>query len=223
MFKKVLVAEDMDDINKGVITTLKELGIATIDKVQYCDDAYLKINKAIYDKEPYDLLITDLSFIEDYREQKYKSGEELVKVLREKEINIHIIVFSVEDRLQRVRRLINNYAINAYVSKGRNGLRDLNEAINSIYLKKSTLYLSNRVDKAQKKSNDNDISNYDVLLMKKLADGLSQSEISENFIVNDISPSSISSIEKRLNKLKDIFRASNTTQLIALAKDQGFI
>ena len=44
MFKKVLVAEDMDDINRGIFNTLVDLGVDQIDQVQYCDDAYLKIN-----------------------------------------------------------------------------------------------------------------------------------------------------------------------------------
>ena len=62
MFKKVLVSDDMDDINRGIYNTLSELGVKHIDQVQYCDDAYLKINKAIFDEAPYELLITDLFF-----------------------------------------------------------------------------------------------------------------------------------------------------------------
>ena len=59
MFRKVLVAEDMDDINRGVYDTLHELGISEIQQVQYCDDAILKLKKAIHDDLPFQLLITD--------------------------------------------------------------------------------------------------------------------------------------------------------------------
>ena len=62
MFKKVLIAEDMEDINKGVHTLLTELGVTQIKQVQYCDDAYLKIKRSALDNEPFELLITDLSF-----------------------------------------------------------------------------------------------------------------------------------------------------------------
>ena len=74
MFQKVIIAEDMDDIHKGVYDTLDGLGIREIHQEQYCDNAYLKIKKAALEHEPYDLLITDLSFKADYRVQKYVSG-----------------------------------------------------------------------------------------------------------------------------------------------------
>ena len=73
MFNKVLITEDQDIINVGINTELKKLGVVKIDQVKYCDDAILRVKRAIKDNEPYDLLITDLSFEKDYREQKYKS------------------------------------------------------------------------------------------------------------------------------------------------------
>lgn len=222
MYKKVLVAEDMDDTSKGVLSTLKEVGVTTIHQVQYCDDAFLKIMKANQDHEPYDLLIADLSFKEDYREQTYKSGEDLIKKLKEKKIKIPTIVYSGEDRLQMVRRLINEHGIKAYVCKGREGLKDLQKAIAHI-AQETTPFVSVQVEKALKKSNENDISPYDIELMKQLAKGLSQPEISDYFTANEINPGSLSSIEKRLIKLKDLFRANNTAHLIAIAKDSGFI
>ena len=222
MYKRVLVAEDMDDINKGVLSTLEEIGIETIHQVQYCDDAFLKIMKANQDNNPYDLLIADLSFKEDHRKQEYKSGEDLIKVLREKGVEIPIIVYSGEDRLQMVRRLISEFGVKAYVCKGRNGLRDLKKAINNIE-ESSSPFLSAQVEAARRDSNDNDISSYDVNLMKQLSEGLSQPEISAQFIRKGISPGSLSSVEKRIIRLKDIFRANNTAHLVALAKDSGFI
>ncbi|WP_299122000.1 response regulator [uncultured Tenacibaculum sp.] len=221
MYKKVLVAEDMDDINKGVYTMLKEIGVTKIDQVQYCDDAFLKVKKAILDKAPYDLLITDLSFKDDYRTQKYKSGEELVKALYEKNIKMPVIVYSVEDRLQRVRNLIHNYKVNAYVCKGRHGLKDLQKAINNIPNNKP--FLSSLVEKAIKTSNNSNIDEYDILLIKKIAEGYTDKEISLYFSQNNITPSSVSSVEKKINKLKDLFRAKNKPHLITLANDSGFI
>lgn len=222
MFKKILVAEDMDDINRGVYDTLCKLGILEIQQVQYCDDAYLKIKRAILDKKPFDLLITDLSFENDYREQKYESGEALVKALKQENIEIPIIMYSVEDRLEKVRLLINKYDINAYACKGRDGLKELSKAIHHISTKKEK-YLSPQVILAKSTNNDTDINDYDIELIELLAKGLSQSEISTFFTKNKISPSSLSSVEKRINKLKDIFRANNPAHLIAIAKDQGFI
>jgi len=56
-----------------------------------------------------------------------------------------------------------------------------------------------------------------------LAEGYSQEEISKLFKSKNISPSSLSSIEKRVSRLKIHLGAKNTYQLIALSKDIGLI
>ena len=47
MFKKVLVAEDFDSISITVGQALGELSVSEIHHAKYCDDAILKIKKAI--------------------------------------------------------------------------------------------------------------------------------------------------------------------------------
>jgi len=221
MFTKVLVSEDMDDINKGVYTALKELDIAEIDQVQYCDDAYLKIKKAVLDEQPYDLLISDLSFTSDYRKQKYPSGEALIQALQVEHPNLKVIVFSVEDRLQRVRSLVNDWNINAYVCKSRQGLKELAKAVFSAY--NDTLYLSPEVAHALSPKLNLEIEDYDIELVRQLSNGLSHDEISDHFKMNNYSPSSLSTIEKRLNKLRIQFKANNAIHLVAIVKDLGLI
>ncbi len=223
MFKKVLISDDLGSINKGVVSVLNNLSIKNVEQVQYCDDAYLKIKAAIAIKEeaPYDLLITDLSFKSDHREQKYTSGEALIKELRQENIDIKIIVYSIEDRLQRVRSLVKTHHINAYVCKGRKGLVELAEAINNVAANK--LYLSPQVNEALTKKTNLDIDDYDIELVKQLANGLSQDEISTYFKTNSITPNSLSTIEKRLNKLRIQFKANNAIQLVAIMKDLGLI
>lgn len=221
MFSKVLIAEDMDDINKGIYNALVDLKVGHIDQVQYCDDAYIKFKKAILDNEPYELLITDLSFKSDHREQQFYTGEALIKKLREESKDIKVIVYSIEDRLQKVRLLINNHHINGYVCKGRRGLVELSKAISANA--NGDLYLSPEVSNALNPKNDLEIDGYDILLLTKLALGLSQDEISQTFNAENISPSSLSSIEKRLNKLRIQFKANNATHLVAIVKDLGII
>lgn len=221
MFSKVIVAEDQDDINKGVVASLKELGVPEIQHVQYCDDAYLKIKKAAIDKQPFELMITDLSFDADHRMQKLSTGEALSEVLRKEFPELKIIMYSVEDRLQKVRHMIQNIGINAYVCKGRQGLKDLSKAIELI--DKDMTFLSPNVANALRPSQDLEIDDFDLLLVEKLSLGLSQDEISSDFKLNKIVPSSLSSIEKRLNKLKVQFKANNAIHLIAKVKDMGLI
>ena len=221
MFKKVLVVEDMDDINRGIKTALLDLNILEIDQVQYCDDAHLRIRKAIKDQKPYELLISDLSFKADHREQQYASGEDLIKALQQLQPNLKVIVYSVEERLQKVRALVNNYNINAYVCKGRHGLKELSKAIHTVYTNKQ--YLSPQVEKALYKKSNLEINDIDIELVKQLSKGLSQDEISRYFKEKNISPNSLSSIEKHLNKLKIQFKANNTTHLVTKVKDLGLI
>lgn len=221
MFTRVLVAEDMDDINKGVVTKLSELDINKVQHVQYCDDAYFKIKKALQDENPFELLITDLSFKSDHREQKYPSGEALIDILKKEQPDLKIIVYSVEDRLQKVRFLVENYGINAYVCKGRRGLSELSHAISLVH--DNRLYLSPQIDHAMHPQTNLEIDDYDLLLLKQLSVGLSQTEISTYFKNNNLSPNSLSSIEKRVNLLKIEFKASNAVHLISKVKDLGLI
>ncbi|QHI37056.1 Transcriptional regulatory protein RcsB [Kordia antarctica] len=211
----------MDDINTGVLTALSELEIPTIDRAQYCDDADLKAKRARKDEEPYELLITDLSFVKDYRKQKLASGEELLIKLKKEQPDLKVIVYSVEDKLQCVRRLFNEYDIDAYVCKGRKSLKELIKAIKTVSNGKK--HLSTKVKNALSAKKDMEIDDYDISLLKLLSRGMNQDEIAADLKGRSISPNSLSSIEKRLSKLKIYFKANNAIHLIANAKDLGLI
>lgn len=221
MFSKVLISDDLGSINKGVISVLDALGITNVAQVQYCDDAYIKVKNAILKEDPYQLLITDLSFVPDHRPQTYASGEALVKQLKQDYPNLKIIVYSVEDRLQKVRTLIQTYKADAYVCKGRRGLKDLASAIKSVA--DGTVFLSPQIAQALRPKSDLEINDYDIELLDQLSKGLSQDDISHLFKAKDMSPNSLSSIEKRLNKLRIQFKANNAIHLVAIVKDLGLI
>lgn len=221
MFKKVLISDDYSSINQGVLAVLEQAGITNVKQVQYCDDAYLEIKSAILKGEPYDLFITDLNFKTDHRSQKYPSGEVLTAQLRQEYPEFKIIIYSVEDRLQKVRYLINTVKVNAFVCKGRDGLEDLSKAINSV--QENILFLSTNVQHALHSRNDLEINDCDIKLLSLLASGKSKEAISKQFKESDVSPSSLSSIEKKQGKLLDQFRAKNATHLIGIVKDLGLI
>lgn len=221
MFKKVLIAEDLNSINQGVISVLKALGVAQIDNVSYCDQAYVKIKRAVLDKVPYDLLITDLSFARDHRATTIANGDDLAQKLQVEHPELKKIVFTVEDRVQKARNLIHKYGVKAYVCKGRNGLKELRTAIQAVYA--NDLYFSDPIASALHGNNSVEILDYDISLLKQLSNGLSQDQISRYFKSNNIVPSSLSTVEKRLNKLKVQFKASNATHLVAIVKDIGLI
>lgn len=221
MIRKVLLSDDLASINHGILSVLQTLGIDDNDQVQYCDDAYLKVKRAITQDVPYDLLITDLSFKPDHRPQQFASGEALVKQLKQEFPDLKIIVYSIEDRLQSVKRLLQDYKANAYVCKGRKGLTELAEAIAEVDQNKR--YLSPQVAHALSPKADLEIDDFDIALLQELSLGLSQEEISHQLKTQNISPNSLSTIEKRLNKLRIQFKANNAIHLVSIVKDLGVI
>ena len=222
MFKKILLAEDIDSINVAVIQILEELGVAVVDHAKYCDDALLKIKKAHLDNAPYDLLISDLSFEDDYRTVTIKSGDELVKKAKQIQPNLKVIVYSIEDKSYRIKSLFENLKINAFVHKGRKSIEQLKIAIDTI-LNTDAPYISPEIAFALKDKTVHEIDDYDVQLIKQLSFGIPQDHMDTKFMELGITPNSKSTIEKRISRLKDFFKAQNTVHLIAIAKDMGII
>lgn len=222
MFNKVLVAEDLDSISIAVGQALDELSVSEIHHAKYCDDALLKVKKALKDNQPYDLLVSDLSFKTDHRETQLNSGDELIAAVKKLQPNIKTIVFSIEDKSFRIKSLFNDLGINAFVAKGRNSIPELKKAIQGVFNTNSKI-ISPELSHALRDRSLIEIETYDVLLLKSLSRGLTLDEIALDFKKSDIIPNGSSSIEKRINKLKIFFKANNNVHLIAIAKDLGLV
>ncbi|SNR66469.1 response regulator transcription factor [Flavobacterium sp. ov086] len=222
MFKKVLVAEDLDSISIAVIQVLEDLKIPTIHHVKYCDDGLLKAKKALIENEPYDLLISDLSFKTDHRKTNLTSGEDLIKAINGVQPQLKKIVFSIEDKSYRIKSLFNDLGINAYVSKGRNSIGELRKAIEGTFRNEDKI-LSSGLSFSFNDKALIEIESYDISILKLLAQGYILEHISNEFKASCITPNGTSSIEKRINKLKIYFKANNNVHLIAIAKDFGLV
>ncbi|VXB07979.1 Response regulator [Flavobacterium sp. 9AF] len=226
MFSKVIIAEDIDGLNFAVKQALKELHILEeqIDYAKYCDDALLKIKSALQNNTGFQLLITDLSFKEDYRKdtQKLHSGEELIVAVKKEQPRIKVIAFSIEDRPYRIKSLFEKYDIDAFVMKGRNSIPELKQAITTVF-ESDKKYVSPSLSHVLQDKTANEIDAYDLDLLKQLSLGITQDEMETKFKELGITPNSKSTIEKRINKLKINFKANNTVHLIAIAKDLGLV
>ncbi|MCC9066469.1 response regulator [Flavobacterium piscisymbiosum] len=222
MFKKVIIAEDLDAISLGIEQVLKDLNIVDFQHSKYCDDAFLKIRAAIHKNEPYDLLISDLSFKTDHREVKITNGDELVQKVRELQPDIKIIAYSVEDKSYRIKSLFDNAEIDGFVLKGLTSIQELKKAIHLISTSEGK-YISPEVASALQEKNNYEIDDIDIKILKHLSDGTSQDEIVEIFKTSDVKANSKSALEKRLSRLKDFFKANNTVHLVSIAKDMGII
>src|SRR6218665_3169025 len=180
MFKKVLVAEDLDSISIAVVQVLEDLQVPVIDHVKYCDEALLKIKKALLEKEPYDLLISDLSFKSDHRKAILNSGDELIEAVNKVQPTLKKIVFSIEDKSYRIKSLFNDLGISAYVSKGRNSITELKNAIVSTYKNEEKIVSSDLSFSFNDKALI-EIESYDISILKLLSQGYILESISKEF------------------------------------------
>ncbi|SEW44092.1 DNA-binding response regulator, NarL/FixJ family, contains REC and HTH domains [Chryseobacterium wanjuense] len=220
MFKKVLIAEDHEVRNLGVVNTLAELQIQNFDFVNYCDDALQKIKTAATNNVSYDLLITDLSFDKDHIDQKINSGQKLIEEAKKIQPNLKVIAFSIEKKPKIINDLFKTHNINGFVSKGRNDGKDLRNTIRKVFSGEVVIpqEILNSI-----RNNSFEFTEYDVTLIELLAKGWKQSEIEKFFKENKITPDSRSAIEKRLNDLRFELGAKNNIELIVICKDIGII
>ncbi|MBL1411023.1 response regulator [Sphingobacterium faecale] len=221
MFRKVLIAEDHEIANISVQKTLQEVGIIDTKYVYYCDDALSWVRNALRDDEPYDLLITDLSFEDDYNQQRITGGIELIKEVKAVQPDIKIMVFSAENRGNVIEQLFSKYGIHGYVRKARRDAQHLKEALQAIADGRS--YQSSDIKQAIRNRNSHDFSSLDLNIVSLLAEGVLQKNIPQHLQERDIRPSGLSSIEKRLCLMKDLLGFSKNEQLVAYCKDIGLI
>jgi len=223
MFKKVLVAEDYESSTISVQKALEDLGIENAHYVYYCDDALERIKMGLHEKKPYDLLITDLSFDDDYRQKDHilKSGTELTEAVKNVQPEIKIIVFSVEKKPNIIDNLFEKYKINGFVSKGREDTKQLKRAIKAVY--NNEKHISLDLKKSIREKNAYEFTSFDITLISLLSNGMLQKKIPEYLKENSIKPCSLSSVEKCINNLKESLNVRNNEQLVAIFKDLGFI
>lgn len=222
MFQKVLIAEDHGLTGSGLKESLTGLSIPEIMVVHYCDDALLKIKAALQQGTPFEVLITDLSFKVDYKNRSLSSGEELIAEVKKVQPSMKIVVYSVENRVGKIKNLYDDLRIDAFVGKDRRDISEIGKAIKQVFEGKT--YFSESLQYALRSSeNQLELDDYDILLLKLLTKGLKQEEIARYFQEKNYPASSLRSIQERLGKLKTIFGAKTPVHLVAQAMERGFI
>lgn len=221
MFKKVLIAEDHEIANISVKRTLEELGISDSRYVYYCDHAFTWLQNALRSQEPYDLLITDIYFEEDDFTQRLADGPALIAAARAIQPDLKVIVFSAESRPAVIDGLFKKLDIDGYVRKARRDAQNLKQAIDTIASGKT--YLPTDLKRTMKSNNVYEFSTFDIAIIRLLAQGEHQKDIPGHLKRQNIKPSGLSSVEKRLNLMKEVLGFSKNEQLIAHCKDIGII
>jgi DNA-binding NarL/FixJ family response regulator len=223
MFKKVLIAEDEDFMNDSLGAALVALGIVPEkrDYVSYCDDAFSRVKKAVRDGNPYELLITDLSFKEDFRKQEILSGSELIKAVKGIQPDIKVLVFSVTDLKTTVDSFFSDSGINGYVTKDRGTKVYFRSAIQAIYQGKQ--FYPPNLKRTKGDGIIYELSSTEMVIINLIAEGRSQKCVADYLKEHNIMPFSLSSVEKALSRLKTVFDVSTLAQLICHFKDRGII
>lgn len=219
MIRKVLIAEDHQSASISVRITLEEFGINNSLFVYYCDDALLQLRRAIAEGEPFDLLITDLFFEPDKREQKLLSGTALIGAAHALQPNLKILVFSAESRPDIINNLFDKEGIDGYVRKARGDAHDLQNAITRIA--ENRKYKPVGLRQAIKQKNAHTFTELDIAIVRLLFEGKKQFELPDLLEELKIRPSSLSSIEKRLNLMKQSLNFSKNEQLVVFCRDMG--
>ncbi len=222
MFTKIIIAEDSDSDNLGLVASISTLTQAQIDTAQSCDKTFSKIRQAIQLNVPYELLICDLSFDLDTRiSHKIIEGRELIAKVKTIQPDINIIVFSSQDKPAIIKPLFEQKHINGYVCKGLYGLSELKKAIAQVY--QGNIFTCPVSKNALHQNHVTQLDTYEVTLLQLLAKGYKQDEIHLYFEKHGLEPSSRRSIENKIRKLRQDFDAKTTIQLVHLVNEMGLI
>jgi len=221
MIDKIIIAEDQESANLSVQKVMEEMRIKQFDHVFYCDDALNKVKVAKQKKEPYDLLITDLSFEPDGTTQKITDGFELIPLVRAIQPEIRVLVFSAEKRAAKIDSLYKQVEIDAFVRKARNDVKELKIAIETLI--KGQQYYPQSLAQMIKNANAYEFTEFDIQIIRLLSRGYQQNEIPDYLRQNNIRPSSLSSIEKRLNQIREDLGYSKNEQLVLFCKEAGIL
>jgi two-component system capsular synthesis response regulator RcsB len=221
MIDKVIIAEDQESSNLSMQKTMEELQIKESDYVFYCDDALNRIRAAGQNGKPYDLLITDLSFEADGTSQKIDNGFDLIRSVRKIQPEIMILVFSVDNRSATIEKLYKDYEVDAYVRKARHDVKELKSAFDA--LSKGQRYYPRTLAQLAKQANAYEFTEFDITVIRLLSQGCKQKKIPDYLKQNNIEPSSLSMVEKRLKQIRDELDFSKNEQLVLFCKEMGIL
>ncbi|MBL0881808.1 MAG: response regulator transcription factor [Chitinophagaceae bacterium] len=221
MIDKVIIAEDQEFANLSVQKTMDDLKVKQYDYAFYCDDALAKIQLAQKKGEPYDLLITDLSFEDDGTAQKINDGIELIRAVRSIQPGILILILSGQYRPVDIHNLFENHEVDAYVRKARHDVQELKAAMDA--LSKGQRYYPRSLAQLIKRSNTYEFTEFDITIIRLLSEGYQQNKIPDYLKEHNIKPSSLSSIEKRLNQIREELGFANNQQLMVFCSNAGLL
>jgi DNA-binding NarL/FixJ family response regulator len=219
---RILIADDHQLVIQGILCSLKEVGDFDVVTTNTCDDAF-KLIKTHKNNNPFQLLFTDLSFDNSTKDTNLDGGEELIKAIRNNEIDIKIAVITGHTETNRVYNVISNLNPNAYLLKSKCDAIEIGFAVQKMLA--NDYYYTHEIHQKIMKRNIVQIQMDDVAvqILKELPNHPKISNLEGVITKNDGSLIKLRSIETKLGILRADLNANNNTDLILKAKELGII
>jgi DNA-binding NarL/FixJ family response regulator len=219
---RILIADDHQLVIQGILCSLKEVGDFDVVTTNTCDDAFQLI-KTHQNNNPFQLLFTDLSFDNSTKDTNLDGGEELIKAIRNNEIDIKIAVITGHTETNRVYNVISNLDPNAYLLKSKCDAIEIGFAVQKMLA--NDYYYSHEIHQKIMKRNIVQIQMDDVAvqILKELPNHPKISNLEGVITKSDGSVIKLRSIETKLGILRTDLNANNNTDLILKAKELGII
>jgi len=184
-----------------------------VDKALCCDSALTALKENIYD-----IIFLDLR-LPASKDGKYKSGEDLAKLLKRDFEETKIIIITGYYDVLLLGKLLQNLNPDGLLFKGDVVSNTCSDALESVLF--NIPFYSTTILKLirQKISSSIVLSKTDKLLLYELAKGTKTKDLSH------VLPLSIGGVEKRKRHLKELFDSTrkDDSELIQAAIDKGFI
>lgn len=213
MKKHILIIEDEQDTFENLERKISNKFLdAIVSVASSCDKGfdYIKQHKV---NNPITLLVLDLTFKNYLQTPVIKGGKQLLKTLKENQINTPTIVYSSHDEMEHIHPVLNNYHPQGYVIKSSSSSEELLFAIERVQLGET--YFSQRVHQQQMQRFKfaSKIDEIDEQIITLLSEVDSIKDWKERFEKGEISIS-YKSIKKRIDLLCDRMEVDNEKQLL---------
>ena len=219
---KILIADDHQLVIQGLLCSLKEVGDFEIVTTNNCDDAFHLI-KSNLKTNPFQLLFTDLSFDNSTENTNLEGGEELIKAIRNNEIDIKIAVITGHTETNRVYNVISNLEPNAYLLKSKCDATEIGFAVKQML--GNNKYYTHEIHQKIMRRNIIQIQMDDIAIqiLRELPNHPKLANLEGVIIKGDGSFLKLRSIETKLGTLRSNLNAINNTDLVLKAKELGVI
>ena len=219
---RILIVDDHQLVIQGILCSLKEVGDFDVVTTNSCDEAFNLI-KTHQKDNPFQLLFTDLSFDNITEDSRLDGGEELIKAIKNNDIDIRIAVVTGHTETNRVYNVISNLNPNAYLLKSKCDASEIGFAVNKMLA--NDYYYTHEIHQKIMRRNIVQIQMDDVAIqiLKELPNHPKISNLEGIIKKGDGSLIKLRSIETKLGNLRADLNANNNTDLILKAKELGII